>query len=367
MMDLPPVNVLMVIIATCPLSVPAQEQQPATPYRALYKEWSAEVKSLDLVEPELSRSENRIKKQMINTKYTSRFTELARTHPNDDVWLQCLVWISAEGVPGEALDEMFDMLPAHALGVGNTVQLQLLMSEFITLSSDRIDPALAAIVEDHDEPGVRGAALFALAARKKRVAEEDGDVEALATAEQLLDRVLQEYPSVRTYRGENRRTAMKLLQELRSPVAITKMAPITKGKTIAGAEFELNESIQGRVAVLAFSGHWCAPCVAMHVIQKEILSMFSEDNGDQSIVIVEINSDGLDSLEDVHAKIARDSLDWIVVADGRNGAIANQWMVKTWPTYFIIDANGRIRCMMRGNVGRHLLEKVERVVLEGNP
>jgi thiol-disulfide isomerase/thioredoxin len=327
----------------------------------LHNEWKADVKSLDDVVPELSRPEKRDKKRDINIRYTPRFLNLAKDHLNDDLWLDCLIWTAVEGVPGEAFDEMFDVLRHAATGVHNTTQLQLLMSEFISLQSERINPALFAIVENHENAGVRGAALYALAARTKRHAEEHGDVEGCATAERLLERVIAEYPEVSTYRGKNRDNATGLLEEIRSPVAITKTAPSTKGKTISGEDFNLSEAIRGKVAVISFSGHWCAPCVAMHPIQKEIVSHFPGD----SVVIVEMNSDPLDSLEKVRGKIESDGLGWIVVADGSDGPASKQWKINSWPTYFVLDSEGRIRRRVSGNCGRQLVTWVEELLTKG--
>jgi len=335
----------------------AQQGQPPTAYGVLYKEWKAEVIALEEVVPRLPGAEKRDKKRNINSQYTPRFLKLARQHLNDDLWLDCLIWMSVEGTPGESFDEMFDVLRDNAKDVRNTTQLQLLMSEFIKLQSERINPALSSIAENHGDAGVRGAALYSLAARTKRRAEEHCDAKGCATAERLLERVIAEYPTVITYRGENLENATALLDELRSPVAITKAAPDTQGKTISGDDFDLTEAIRGKVAVISFSGHWCGPCVAMHPIQKEIISTFPEET-----VVVEMNSDASDSLEKVRGKIKSDGLDWIVVADGSDGPIAEQWRISSWPTYFVVDSDGRIRRRVSGNCGRQLITWVEELL-----
>ncbi len=350
--------VLALLMAISLASVAAQQGRPPSAYGMLYKAWEAEVKALDENVPELSRSEKRDKKRDINTKYTPRFLKLAKEHLDDDLWLNCLIWMTVEGTPGESFDEMFDVLRDSAKGVSNTIQLQQLMSEFIKLRSERINPALTAIAENHGSAGVRGAALYSLAARTKRHAEEYGDAEGCTTAERLLERVIAEYPKVSTYRGENLENATELLEELRSPVAITKTAPNVQGKTISGEEFDLSDAIRGKVAVISFSGHWCAPCVAMHPIQNEINSKFPKD----SVVIVEMNSDSSDSLEKVRGKIESDGLGWTVVTDGHDGPAARQWRVTSWPTYFVLDSDGRIRRRVSGNVGRRLITWVEELV-----
>ncbi len=147
---------------------------------------------------------------------------------------------------------------------------------------------------------------------------------------------------------------------MRSPVGIAKTAPSTLGKTISGDDFDLIEATRGKVAVISFSGHWCGPCVAMHPIQKEIISKFPSE----SVVVVEMNSDPIDSLEKVRSKIESDGLDWIVVSDGRKGPAADQWRVTSWPTYFVLDSDGRIRRRVSGNVGRRLITWVEELLPE---
>jgi hypothetical protein len=96
----------------------------------------------------------------------------------------------------------------------------------------------------------------------------------------------------------------------------------------------------------------------MHPIQKEILSKFPKE----SVVVVEMNSDPLDSLEAVRNKIESERLDWIVVTDGSHGPASEQWRVTAWPTYFVLDSNGRIRRRATGNIGRRLIDWVEQLV-----
>ena len=349
------------LIVTMTIFLPflsAQQDDALVPYSVLHGEWKAEVKALDNVMPMLDAQEKRDKKREINTTFTARFRDLAKEHRTDDVWIQCLIWTSVEGTPGEPFDEMFDIFRETADVTENTIQLQLLMSEFIKLQSDRIDPALSSIAKSHRDAGVRGAALYALAARTKRQAEVKGDAAGCATAEALLERVILDYPDVSTYRGKNLENATALLEELKSPVAITKKAPAIRGTTISGANFELSKTIEGKVAVISFSGHWCGPCVAMHPVQKEILEKFPPEK----VVIVEINSDQPDSLEKVRKKIETDGLGWVVVTDGSEGPVSEQWHITAWPTYFIVDAAGRIRRRATGNVGRQLVTWVEELL-----
>jgi hypothetical protein len=146
----------------------AQQQQATSPtaYAVLHKEWKTEVNALADAVPELSSSEKRDRMQDISTRYTPRFVEFAKDHLNDDLWLNCLIWASVEGTPGEALDAMFDILRDNADRVSNTLQLQLLMSEFIEMNSERINPALSAITEDHGSAAGRAVSELNVALRR---------------------------------------------------------------------------------------------------------------------------------------------------------------------------------------------------------
>jgi hypothetical protein len=96
----------------------------------------------------------------------------------------------------------------------------------------------------------------------------------------------------------------------------------------------------------------------MHPVQKEILSTSSRDK----VVIVEMNSDARDTLDKVRGKIAADGLNWIVVADGSEGPVARDWRIRSWPTYFVIDSEGKIRRRVSGNLGRRLVNYVDELV-----
>lgn len=336
------------------------ETPSRSPYDVLNDQWKAERDSLKrtLGGEEAAQKLNGGLLELRKV-YTHRFLKLATEHPSDGLWLDCLIWISVEGVPGPSLDGMIDFMRAHANDVENTTQLMLFMSELIPLESDRIGPALAEIAEQHSNRLVRGAALYALAARAKMLAERDGSPEGCKAAQDLLHQVIAEFPDVRTYRGKNKENAERLLHELQSPVAIGETAIETKGKTLDGSPFDLAGQ-KGKVTVLAFSGHWCGPCVKMHAIYKELLQKYAEDQ----LMIVEVNSDGLDQLASVEQKVRTDGLHWRIVIDGPHGPLSKKWNVTSWPTFYVLDCKHRIRRRASGYIGRELVNWIEQLINE---
>lgn len=340
----------LVLIAAASASLIAEEKPARTYYTTLYVRWKNEDS------PKISYQG----KIDLDKKYTKLFLELAKEHQKDDTWLACLTWTARYGIPGSDFDEMFDLLARNAPTIKNTLQLQLVMSDLIPVESTRLIPALKSISETHPDSEVRGAALYALAARTKRDAEEKGDDRGLATAAKLLQQVLEEYPDVSTHGGLNRDNATELLDDLRSPVAVLKEAPNSLGKTISEDEFDLSDVIKGKVAILSFSGHSRSACREMHYVQKQLISRFPRE----SFVQVEINNDRLDSPDDVRKEITSDGVDWIVVTDGTLGPISKQWRVTEWPTFILVDAQGRIRRRATGNVGKRLMTWVEELIAE---
>ncbi len=324
-------------------------------YQTLHDAWEAADQSI-ANDADLAPAERRTRRADLQAAYTTRFLELAQREIASEAWVSCLIWIVNYAPPGEERDAMFALMGEHADAlVDARFQLQLMMSYLIKPRSKHLDRALETIVETHPDRGLRGAALYALAARAKQHGEEVGDVARCAEAVRLLERVLEEYPTVHTYAGENRELATELLADLRSPVALMSPAPKTLGTTLAGDDFELADISRGKVAVLAFSGHWCGPCVAMHPVLRELQARYPRE----SLVIVEMNSDAFDGLDRVRAKVVADGLNWVLVTDGQQGPIAARWRIVTWPTYFVLDPEGRIRHRVSGNLGPKLIELVD--------
>ena len=339
----------------------SDDTPPRTPYGILQGQYKTEQDMLKQQKGSLRPPELEERLFQLRGVYTHRFLALAKDHPSDDLWLDCLIWIGTEGVPGTDLDQMIDFMRSHAAKVENTLQLSLFMSELIPLESERLNPALGEIAAKHPDKSVRGAALYALAARTKMSAERDGSQEGSRAAEELLRRVVADFPDARTYCGLNKKNAERLLDELQSPVALGKTAPATKGRTLDGVPFDLANH-RGKVVVLAFSGHWCGPCVKMHPIEKKLLDRYPRER----LAVVEINSDEPGNLADVVRKIEKDGLHWQVVADGPNGPLSESWDVSSWPTYYLLDQALRIRRRESGYIGERLTEWVNQAIKDSH-
>jgi thiol-disulfide isomerase/thioredoxin len=330
-------------------------------YSDLFKEWKAEYDSLKSGPEPKDDVEQKNRMKELRKVYTYRFLQLAIEHSSSDSWLSCFMWIHLNGVTGPDFDAMMEFMGRHAnaLKKSNAARLQRILPEFIYYKSDRLSPVLSQIAQNHPSEGMRGAALYVLAARTKFHAERDGSKEGCKQAEILLQKVLDEYPDVHTGQGKNKDNAQKLLEQLQSPIAIGKTAPKMKGKDIDGGTFDLVDE-RGKVVVLSFSGHWCYHCRKMHPVEKELIKKYKREQ----VVVIEINSDKEEDLKNISQKIETDGLPWQHVIDGPRGPISKSWHITGWPTFYILDREHHIRRKALGNIGQKLIEYVDQIVNE---
>ena len=109
------------------------------------------------------------------------------------------------------------------------------------------------------------------------------------------------------------------------------------GTDTEGVEFELND-YRGNIVVLIFTGDWCGPCHGEYPYQRSMLDLYR----DHSVVLLGVNSDS--RLRTVREAKQREGLSYRTWWDGgTDGPIAAGWNVRTWPSTFILDAEGVIR------------------------
>lgn len=331
----------------------------ARTYSDLYKQWEADFGALRAEGS--AEDDEELKDRMIDlrAKYTERFARLATEHSHGDGWTSSLAWISLNGAAGPGFDAMADLMRNRVHSLENTTHIERLMPELIGFESGRLTAALADIARKHSSERVRGIALYCLGARVKWVAERDGSQKGCEQAELLLVKARDDYGDVTMSRRKIREYAEELLSGLRGPSAVGRQAQETKGRDINDEVFDLAYE-RGKVVVLSFSGHWCYHCRQMHRVEKELLGKY----GQKRAVIIEINSDRREDLEGVSEKIEAEGLRWRYVIDGPEGPISKTWQVSAWPTFFVLDREGRIRRRAVGDVGRKLIEWVDRLADE---
>ena len=92
---------------------------------------------------------------------------------------------------------------------------------------------------------------------------------------------------------------------------------------------------RGKVVVLNFWGSWCGPCI----YKIPSLNQLAKEFGD-NVAVVGVASD---IPEDAAQAADEHGIAYRSWVDGERGPIVEQWNVSSWPTTYVIDAEGVIR------------------------
>ena len=114
-------------------------------------------------------------------------------------------------------------------------------------------------------------------------------------------------------------------------------APEITGKDLSGVEFNLSD-YRGKVILLEFWGAWCVTCWREFPKLREL----DERYDNEGFVMLGVASGPLDNNK---AAVASEDLPWRSWWDGgtSDGPIAEAWRVNSWPTRYLIDADGIVR------------------------
>jgi peroxiredoxin len=109
---------------------------------------------------------------------------------------------------------------------------------------------------------------------------------------------------------------------------------------LTGARRKLSE-FKGKVVLIDFWGTWCAPCVAalpkLHDAYDEFHARGFEILG----------VDASDKREKLDAFLKDRKVTWMQTMEEDDGPIATLFRVTGWPSYFLIDRDGRIAAAVR--------------------
>ncbi len=116
-----------------------------------------------------------------------------------------------------------------------------------------------------------------------------------------------------------------------------RLCPEITGKDLNGVEFALSD-YRGKVILLEFWGAWCVTCRREFPKLRELHERYENE----PFVILGVASGPLDSNK---AAVANENLPWRSWWDGEtsDGRIAEAWRVNSWPTRYLIDADGILR------------------------
>ncbi|MBY0232835.1 MAG: TlpA family protein disulfide reductase [Gemmataceae bacterium] len=107
---------------------------------------------------------------------------------------------------------------------------------------------------------------------------------------------------------------------------------------------------RGKVALLSFWFSACPPCRAMFPHEKRLVERFQS----APFVLVGVNAD--DDPAQMQAMEAKAGLTWRSRWDGKKGPLAARWQVGGYPTFVLLDKEGRERWRHVGPPPPGLLE-----------
>ena len=169
-----------------------------------------------------------------------------------------------------------------------------------------------------------------------RVLRESPD-ELEAEAKSVLREVIATPGTVRSGKRSLAETARGKLLTLEG-LRVGDVAPEIDGVDADGHRFKLSDH-RGKVVLLTFSGEWCGPCRAFYPRERAIVARLK----DAPFVALCVNTD--EKVETLRKAIASGEITWRCWWDGEDagGPITVGWGIQTFPTSFLIDAEGVIR------------------------
>jgi hypothetical protein len=198
---------------------------------------------------------------------------------------------------------------------------------------------------------VRGTACFTLATLFKDEARYGQNKPATAQAEKQFERVIKEFGQVKQRGYPLADLAKPELSELRR-LTIGKPAPEIEGTDLDGQPMKLSD-YRGKVVVLTF---WWSVSLCLLPEHRKL----GERMAGQPVAFVGVYGD--DDLAKGKAEAKEFGITWPSFWDKRDGPIAKNWNVRSWPNIWVLDAQGVIR--YREGYERDLTAAVEKPLHE---
>ena len=165
-------------------------------------------------------------------------------------------------------------------------------------------------------------------------------------AEALLEEFIEREPH-----GPDAARARSLLDDPRR-ASDESLAPDFSLVTLDG-EYLTPDDFAGRVVLLDFWGTWCPPCRAATPALKRIYSRHEKQDAFAMVGIATDSERGL-----VESYVAEHGMEWVQAWDADRSASYDAFRVRNFPTYMILDHEGRVAYRVSG-WGEHIRRDLE--------
>jgi thiol-disulfide isomerase/thioredoxin len=222
---------------------------------------------------------------------------------------------------------------------------------------------LRTILEKNQHRSVRAAGSYALASV---VAASGGSCQEEAV--RLFEEFIQQFDGETSFDGNEFYTYITIekfyreraVEQLAALRLIGQSAPEIDGVDLDGQVMKLSE-YRGKVVLLNFWGTWCRPCMAMIPEEIEIAKHFQG----KPFAIVGVDDDP----DPREAKAVADRLGvtWRSFRQGPGQQVIDAWRVHGWPTFYLIDAEGIVRCRWVDDQPRETLIRAIEALIDHAP
>ena len=277
-------------------------------------------------------------------EYAPKFLALAEAYPRSEAAFRALSWICQNMPSGPP-----SLLPQSG---SNILQLTVkrlerdhlqstnftdqILQRISALGETEAEGLLRQLAETNPHREVRGQALYHLAKRLARAAEDKPSADGEQRIVTLFQRVTNDFASLPHWRGTLGEAAARDLYEIQN-LGVGKLAPEIIGTDADGAEFKLSDH-RGNIVVLIFSGEWCVPCRAQQPRLRALQAVFR----DKPVRLLGVMSDPPERLRQA---VRKGDITWPCWCDHdhSSGPITTQWNINSWPTMHLVDQDGVIR------------------------
>ncbi|APW61103.1 peroxiredoxin family protein [Paludisphaera borealis] len=396
-------SAVYLFLATTGAAQTTEPQSVGESYKALRNEWDSREKARQNAFEKAATEKEREAAAKLNPAseleaYIDRFLAVAERDPKDAGARDALFWILETGRWADhnapkrrrQVDRAMDLVLEHHR---NDDGLGSILPNLVNYPTAKRDGFLRAVYETTTARAVKGPACWGLAEYLriqaglaedlKRPKPDETDMRLLERrygsyldhlrscdpgamlkeSEALCERALDEYGDLPYRRGSidkaSKKTladvAERTLNEIRH-LAVGNEAPEIVGQDADGTTFKLSD-YRGKVVVLTFSGNWCAPCRGMYPQERELVERLK----DKPFALLSVNTD--ESKDTLRKSIQDREVTWRCWWDGRtDGPICAKWSIYSFPTLYLLDAQGVIRS--KGLGGKALDEAVDALLTE---
>jgi peroxiredoxin len=136
-----------------------------------------------------------------------------------------------------------------------------------------------------------------------------------------------------------------------SHLSLGRPAPDLNIALVSGDRWSLADQ-RGKVVVIQFSFKGCGPCEAMYPELRELQAKHKH-----RLAVLSVMAD--ENRADTDGAVTEGKLTWNVHWDGWRGPVATRWAVRSFPTVYIIDRQGKIAATNRRDLTKIVAELID--------